>query len=987
MPPFAKTSRRDILSYGAAAPLLGGLLAEGARAQRAAARGVPEARSDTPIRERLLLDFDWKFHFGHADDPAKDFGFGYGRSGGFQKTGNFLVPSHIVYDDSGWSPVDLPHDWALGLPFTNGPELTRKGSYPLGRNYPETSVGWYRRVFELPASDAGRRVSLEFDGVYRDAMIVFNGFYIGRHGGGYDPFRYDVTDFMRPGEPNVLLIRVDATLSDGWFYEGAGIYRHVWLVKTPPVHVRQWGAFVRADVQPDGAHLTIETEIENHAGSDRPVRVTSVILDPAGREVGRTTSDPVRVPHGGEAPVRQQVTVARPALWSLEERNLHRLVTELEVDGVAGDRQENRFGIRTIRFDAERGFFLNGTSVKIKGTCNHQSHAGLGAALPDAAQVFRIKTLKDMGCNAYRTSHNPPTPELLDACDELGMLVLDETRMMSSNPEALAQFGNMIRRDRNRPSIILWSMGNEERESATQAGLAMLTSMKEYALNLDPSRPITIASPPGGLTLGHGGLAVVDVTGYNYADKQVEAYHATHPTMPVIGTETVSAVGTRGFYAIDPRRGFVSSYDPYTTTGRASAEGWWRFANSRPWVSGGFVWTGFDYGGEPSPYGWPNVGSAYGIMDTCGFPKDSYYYYQAWWTDRPVLHLFPHWNWPGLEGKSIAVWVHSNMDEVELLVNGRSLGRKPVPRDSHVAWDVVYAPGSIVARGYKAGRLAQTTRRDTVGAPARLGLAVDRRVLAADGEDVAFFTVSVLDRSGRVVPLADDAVDFAVRGAGYLKGVGNGDPTSHESDIGNTRKAFAGLCQVIVQAGKTAGPITLDASAPGLAPASLRIAAFPKRLRPQVAGWRREVPRGEGVTGFWRATSDRLMPAVVDALQLGDVGSDMVFTFRQNGAALTGRIEAPPAGFANGAGGPVQDGRVDSDRITFRAADASFEGRIFADRIELVRMPPPPPLGSTASPAAVGGPVVGPPPAGTDPSFGMKPRPGPLPMTLRRASH
>lgn len=624
--------------------------------------------------------------------------------------------------------------------------------------------------------------------------------------------------------------------------------------------------------------------------------------------------------------------------------------------------------------------------MKIKGTCNHQSHAGLGAALPDAAQTFRIKALKDMGCNAYRTSHNPPTPELLDACDELGMLVLDETRMMSSNPEALAQFGNMIRRDRNHPSVFLWSMGNEERESATAAGLAMLTSMKEYALELDTSRPITIASPPYGQTLGQGGLAVVDVAGYNYADKQVEAYHATHPNMPVIGTETVSAVATRGFYAFDPKRGFVSSYDPYTTTGRASVEGWWQFANARPWVSGGFVWTGFDYGGEPSPYGWPNVSSAYGLMDTCGFPKDSYYYYQAWWTDRPVLHLFPHWNWAGLEGKRIAVWVHSNLDEVELLLNGRSLGRKPVPRDTHVAWDVVYEPGSIMARGYKSGRLAQTTRRDTVGAPARLGLAVDRRALAADGEDVAFFTVSVLDRKNRVVPLADNAIDFKVRGAGQLKGVGNGDPTSHESDIGSSRKAFAGLCQVIVQAGKSAGPITLEASAPGLAPASLRIAALPKRLRPQVAGWRREVPRGEGVTGFWRATSGGPSAAVVDALQLGDVGPDMVFTFRQNGAALTGRIEAPPAGFGNGAGGPVQDGRVAGDRITFRAADASFEGRVFADRIELVRTPLPPPVERSA-PTTVppGGFAVGPPAPGTDPSVGLRPRPAPLPLTLRRA--
>ena len=414
----------------------------------------------------------------------------------------------------------------------------------------------------------------------------------------------------------------------------------------------------------------------------------------------------------------------QPRLWSLEERNLYMLVTEVKVGGEVVDRYATPFGIRSIRFDAEKGFFLNDKPVKLKGTCNHQDHAGLGAALPDAVQFYRIRKLQEMGCNSLRTSHNPPTPELLEACDRLGMLVFDETRMMSSNPEGMSQFAHLIRRDRNRPSVFMWSMGNEEGQANGDKGVLILSAMKELAEKLDGSRPVSIA-PTG--AIGTGGLAVCDVVGYNYMDPGAEEFHKAHPERPVIGTETVSAVGTRGIYVTDPAKGYVGSYDPYTTSGRASAEGWWSFCNARPWLAGGFVWTGFDYRGEPSPNGWPNISSQYGIIDTCGFPKDSFYYYQAWWTQKPVLHLFPHWNWPGLEGKEIAVWVYSNLDKVELLVNGKSLGAKDVKKDSHVAWNVTYAPGAIEARGFKDGKLAMTTKRETTGSAAKLVMTADRR--------------------------------------------------------------------------------------------------------------------------------------------------------------------------------------------------------------------------------------------------------------------
>jgi len=430
--------------------------------REAAAAGVPPAavrpESLGPGRERLLLDFGWRFHFGNANDPAKDFGFGSGRSGNFQKTGNFLPAGALAFDDSDWRPLDLPHDWAVELPFENDPALSSKGFYSLGRTYPATSVGWYRRVLELPATDTGKRITIEFDGSYRETMVVFNGFYIGRHSGGYDPFSFDVTDFATPGGRNVLLVRVDATSSDGWFYEGAGIYRHVWLVKTHPVHVKQWGTFVRTQVRPGEATVLIRTEVDNHGKVAQSTRVTSTILDPSGKAVVKVATAPVSIPEWGDQTYEQELAVELPALWSLEVRDLYKLVTEVEAGGEVVDRYETPFGIRTARFDPEKGFFLKGKSVKLKGTCNHQDHAGVGAALPDAVQYYRVRKLQEMGCNSLRTSHNPPTPELLDACDELGMLVFDETRMMSSNPEGLSQFGNLVRRDRNHPSVFMWSM-------------------------------------------------------------------------------------------------------------------------------------------------------------------------------------------------------------------------------------------------------------------------------------------------------------------------------------------------------------------------------------------------------------------------------------------------------------------------------------------------------------------------------------------------
>ncbi len=966
-------TRRDILKTGLMAPAATAM-AQGVSPVHAGRQifedasgllDVPESlalATSSLGRERLLLDFGWRFHLGNANDPAKDFDYGSSWTGNFEKTGNFLPVATAGFDDSDWQSINLPHDWAVELPFVDDPGLLSAGFHPLGRKYPATSVGWYRRIFDLPAEDKGKRITLEFDGAYRDCLIVMNGFFVGQHSGGYDPFSFDVTDFANPGERNVLLVRVDATQRDGWFYEGAGIYRHVWLVKTDPVHVKKWGTFVRSEVRGGQAMLSVLTEVENHGKTEGSVRVVSTVVNPSGSPVAKDVTAAITLSPNDEHHYRQKIAVSHPMLWSLEERNLYKLLTEVRVDGKTVDRYETSFGIRSIHFDSQHGFFLNGKSVKLRGTCNHQDHAGVGVAVPDAVQYFRVRKLQEMGCNALRTSHNPPTPELLDACDQLGMMVFDETRMMSSNPEGLHQFGDLVRRDRNRPSVFMWSMGNEEPVANTARGIPILSAMKALTARYDGSRPVSIAPTQ---RIGTGGLAVCDVIGYNYMDPQAAAYHKTHPDRPMMGTENVSAVGTRGIYITDQSKGYVSSYDPYTTTGRASAEGWWQFCDSQPWLAGGFVWTGFDYRGEPSPNGWPNVSSQYGILDTCGFPKDTFFYYQSWWTDRPVLHLFPHWNWPEYVGKEIAVWVYSNLDKVELLQDGKSLGTKPVEKNSHVAWNVKYAPGKLEARGWKDGKLAMTTSRETTGPAAKLALRVDRKSLAADGTDVAMFAVEVQDAQGRVVPVTSNNVAFRLSGPGQLIGVGNGDPADQSPDKGSSRKAFSGYCMAIVQSGNTPGTITVEASSPGLASATASVGSRHVVLAPQVDVWRRSIPTGDGITGLWRpaeATSGGGLSSVI--------GFPQAFTFRQQDGALAGSVESFDGYFGNnGMPMPITEGKIHGDRIQFLSGPNAYEGTIHEDRIELKRsIHLPFHLNKPEKPAA-DRPAIGPPPDGADPSL------------------
>jgi beta-galactosidase len=785
------------------------------------------AGGTTGPREKLILDFDWKFQFGHGSDPARDLGFGTGQ-GDFAKTGDFKF-AKVGFDDAKWRALHLPHDWAVELPFVHDDELNSHGFKPLGRRYPETSVGWYRREFDIAASDLGRRIAVEFDGAFRSVLVFVNGCFIGRNDNGYAPFAFDLTDFLNYGARNCITLRVDASFGDGWFYEGAGIYRHVWLTKTDALHLGKWESWARPEATGGKTvNVRLGTVVENVGKNAEIAAVSWQIVDAAGKTVATAKTVAQTIDVDGKATYEAIAPISDPALWSVEEPNLYTALVTVETHGQVRDAEPVKFGVRFLRFDANHGFFLNDKPVKIQGTCNHQDHAGVGAAVPDRLQWFRLAVLREMGCNAVRTSHNMPTPEWVDACDRMGMMMMCETRQMSSNEEGLAQLETMVKRYRNSPSIILWSIGNEEwhlQNDQAELGEKIAATMVRRCHELDPNRPVSAAVNGSN---EKGVSNALDVIGFNYNLNFPDEFHKKNPTRPVYGSETASTVSTRGVYTTDKLRNTVSAYDVNHPAWANGTEEWWKFYGTREWLAGGFAWTGFDYRGEPTPYGWPSVNSQFGIIDVCGFPKDLFFYYKAWWRKEPSLHVFPHWNWAGREGEEIPVWVFSNMEEVELVVNGASLGRQKVSYLGHVEWKVKYEPGAIEARGFKGGKLALSEKRETTGPAATIKLSADRTAIDADGADVAVIKVEVLDNEGRSVPTADDLIHFKVTGEGTLIGVGNGDPNCQESDKDSKRSLFNGLAQAIVQATKQAGMIEIEAAkesfdATVLAPAKLTI--------------------------------------------------------------------------------------------------------------------------------------------------------------------
>lgn len=794
-----------------------------------AARAGPASAQVTSPRRRERLE-SWRFHLGHAADVEKDFGFGRDQRT-YAKAGFAADAAMPKFDDSGWTEVMVPHDWAVALPFAEPPASAPKdradamaahGFKAIGRDFPQNSVGWYRTPIAISPADRDRAVWLEFDGVSRDCLIFVNGYAAGRNESGYAPFSVEIGDFLDyDGGPNVVTVRADASLGEGWFYEGAGIYRHVHLVSANRVHVPRWGIIVRSGVDEGGVKALIAVDVANAGSANAEGYLRLSLVRPDGTSVTDFVPGWFSLKPGEQRTINQDFSERSAMLWSPETPHLWTVRAEiLANDKRVIDSVDTRFGIRDIRFDADRGFLLNGRPVKLLGTANHQDHAGVGTGIPDELHRWRVRQLKEMGSNAWRSAHNPPATSLLDACDELGMMMIVEQRYNSSDPESLSQLERTIRRDRNHPCVIMWSLGNEEPHQATERGARINAELQQHVRKLDPTRPTTFAMDQG---WDKGVGRVVDVLGFNYRTNQIETYHSRHPEQPVYGSETGSTVATRGEYVTDPARHVVRAYDTEHPWWATTAEDWWTIAAERPYIAGGFVWTGFDYRGEPTPYAaFPSISSQFGILDTCGFPKDNYYYYRAWWRpDRPLVHLLPHWNWEGREGQPIEVWAHGNAEEVELRLNGRSLGRKPMPRNRHLEWRVPYAPGRLEAIGFSGGRIVARDVRETAGEAHAVELRVDRRV-ARRGE-VVIANAGIRDAHGRPVPTADNMLRFTASG-GEVIGVGNGNPNSTEPDAASQRRAFNGRAQAIIRVGR--GPVDLAVAADGLRGARMRITAL-----------------------------------------------------------------------------------------------------------------------------------------------------------------
>jgi beta-galactosidase len=769
----------------------------------------------------LKTNFDtgWRFHLGNAADPSKDFNFRIANI--FSKTGkaeNTAIDQK--FSDTAWATVKLPHDWAVALPFVHNDneDIVAHGSKPIGGLYPENSIGWYRKHFTVAKDDSGKHIVIKFDGVYRDCKVWVNGFYLGTHESGYTGFSYDLTDYLNYGKDNVVVVRADATQPEGWFYEGAGIYRHVWLLYQEPVHIVPDGIFIYTNIQKGHTDVHTETTIENQSNETSNAILSITINDRSGNMVKRFEDTHITLAPHEQKTVKTMLFIKSPHLWSVDDPYLYRAVFKLSTGVAHNTAETTRFGIRSVQLSSTLGLLLNGEPVKIKGVNCHQDHAGLGTALPDYLQYYRIRLLKDMGANAYRTSHYPPTPELLDACDSLGMLVLDENRLLNTSPEYMQQWEDLIRRDRSRACVFLWSIGNEEgyvQTTPTGKKIAQQLIAKQAAL--DPTRVCTYAADLGNTFQGIN--EVIPVRGFNYREYTVEAYHKDHPLQPIVGTEMGSTVTTRGAYSVDSIKGYVPDQDITAPWWASTAEAWWKIAAQHSWWAGGFVWTGFDYRGEPTPYNWPDINANFGLMDVCGFPKNIYYYYQSWWTDKDVLHISPHWNWKGREGQPINVWINTNADNAELLLNGKSLGKKDMPRNGHLQWQVNYEPGVLQAVAYKNGRRL-STRIETTDTAAEIVLTPSKTTMIADGSDAAIINVSVIDKAGREVPDAANMIHFTVKGNANIIGVGNGNPSSHEKDKCDDghwkRRLFNGKCQLILQAGYTAGNIDLEATGKGL---------------------------------------------------------------------------------------------------------------------------------------------------------------------------
>jgi len=802
------------------------------------------AEAQPPARIRETFDFDWKFFKGDApgaDQPA--------------------------FSDAAWRTLDLPHDWSIEGPFTQDAKSSGSGGYA------PTGIGWYRKRFRLPDPYTGRSVRIEFDGVYQNSEVWINGHHLGNRPFGYISFAYDLTPHLAAGE-NVVAVKVDNSAQPGsrW-YSGSGIYRHTWLTALNDIHIPLWGTYVITPrVSKEFANVQVKTRVRNQRTAAANCKLTTSVVDRTGKIV-QSADAAQEIAANDEYEFVQQIRVDNPTLWSVASPNLYTVRSTVQSGGKTVDEYDTTIGIREAIFDADRGFILNGERVKLNGVCLHHDGGAVGAAVPERVWERRFALLKEMGCNAIRTSHNPPAPEFLDLCDRLGFLVMneafDEWRAPKGQigPYGYSQYfdewherdvTDFVRRDRNHPSVVIWSAGNEIGDQVASRGVETLRSLITIFHREDPTRHVTagcdqISAEPRSVSQEF--LSLLDVVGYNYVDRwrdRREKYYsidrAAYPQRRVIGTESSGMGGVRGDY-----RSLIPGGTPAAPArggfgfGRGvrglDTEQLWKFVRTHDYVAGDFMWTGIDYLGEAF---WPTKSGSAGVIDTCGFLKDGYYFYQSQWTEKPVLHLFPHWNWKGHEGEFLPVVCYTNCDTVELFLNGKSVGlkgyafprpgmeqrygtyppRARVPRttnDLHLSWDVPYEPGTLKAVGMKEGKVVIEREVSTVGDPSRILLSVDRETILADRRDVAHVTVKVVDVNGRTVPDAAHEIAFEISGPGKLIGLDSGDPASHEDFKGTRRKVFHGLCLAMVQSTAQSGQIRVSAASPGLQPASITV--------------------------------------------------------------------------------------------------------------------------------------------------------------------
>lgn len=770
-----------------------------------------QSNNDKQARVRMNFNTGWKFINQDVENGQK-----YG------------------FDDTAWRKLNLPHDWAIEGPFS-------KDVYFQGGFLPYPGVGWYRKSFDLQAN--GKNVLLEFDGIMMDAKVWLNGHFVGKWAFGYTSFAFDITKYLKFGDKNVLSVQVANSDSSSRWYPGSGIYRNVWLTVRNPVHIAHWGTYVTTpQISDRKASVHVETVINNKSEKVENIILVTTIVDSAGKEIAKSSKEG-RIDKNNEITLLQKLNVSNPQRWDINKPYLYNVVSKVMVNESIIDEYETPFGIRAIKFDADKGFSLNGRQVKLKGVNIHHDLGPLGAAVSYRATERQLEILKVMGVNAIRTAHNPPSPEQLDLCDKMGILVMDESFDEWRKPKhnvknsysrlfddwAAKDMTALVKRDRNHPSVILWSTGNEVPELGTPDGKKSAKMLADICRELDPTRPVSSGIHLS-VKIDRELMDIFDVAGFNYWHEKLEELHRTYPYKPILVTEASAVLSSRGVYQFPVERiyrGFIdesmqiSSYDLINTGFGALPDLEFQLQDDFEWLAGQFVWSGFDYHGEPDPHEnmWPAHSSYFGIIDMCGFPKDRFYLYQSQWAEDPMVHLLPHWNWEGREGQVTPVFVYTNGASAELFVNGVSQGKKEKNRGQfRLKWsEVLYQPGSIKAVAYdvKDNKIAEK-KIITASEPYQIDLIADRDKINADGADLSFITVKIKDKNNNFCPTAKNLITFKVEGAGELLAVGNGNPTSLESYQGNERSLFNGLCLLIVRSAKNAGKINITATSPGL---------------------------------------------------------------------------------------------------------------------------------------------------------------------------